>query len=62
LLVADDAGAITWQCEKNRYGAVADIPTWFDPATQTFTPPPAGLDAFDAATPAPGKGNQAKRA
>jgi replicative DNA helicase len=62
LLVPDDAGAITLQCEKNRYGAVADILTRFDPATQTFSPPPAGLDAFDAAKPAPMRGSKAKGA
>ncbi len=41
-------------CEKNRYGAVADIVTRFDPTVQTFTPAVAlsGLGAFDAATPA----------
>jgi replicative DNA helicase len=60
LLVPGDAGAITLQCEKNRYGAVADILTRFHPATQTFTPPPSGLDAFDAATPAPTRGHKAK--
>jgi replicative DNA helicase len=62
LLVPGDAGAITLQCEKNRYGAVADILARFDPATQTFAPPPAGLDAFDAGTPAPTRGNKTKGA
>lgn len=52
LLVPNEADGITLQCEKNRYGAVADIVTRFDPITQTFTLAPAGLDAFDAATPA----------
>jgi replicative DNA helicase len=47
LLVPGDAGTITLQCEKNRYGTVADIVTRFDPATQTFTPAPSGLAAFD---------------
>lgn len=57
---ADDAGII-FRCEKNRYGAVADLPTVFDPNTQTFTPAPAGLAAFDAATPAaPTRGSKAK--
>lgn len=60
LLVPGDAGAITLQCEKNRYGAVADILTRFDGATQTFAPPPAGLDAFDAVTPAATRTNKAK--
>ena len=62
LFAPGDAGAITLQCEKNRYGAVADILTRFNPATQTFTPPPSGLDAFDAATPAPTRGSKAKGA
>jgi replicative DNA helicase len=57
LLVLGDAGAITLQCEKNRYGAVADILTRFDPTTQNFTPAPAGLDAFDAPAPAGAKGD-----
>jgi replicative DNA helicase len=52
LLVPTEGGGINLQCEKNRYGAVADILTAFDPTTQTFTPAPAGLEAFDAATPA----------
>ncbi len=60
LLTPGDGGAITLTCEKNRYGAVADIPTTFDPTTQTFAPAPAGLDAFDAATPAPTRGSKAK--
>jgi hypothetical protein len=33
---------LTFRCEKNRYGPVADILTRFDATTQTFTPPPAG--------------------
>jgi replicative DNA helicase len=53
LLVPGAADAITLQCEKNRYGAVADIVTRFDATTQTFTPAPSGLAAFDTATPAP---------
>lgn len=60
LLVPGDAGAITLQCEKNRYGAVADIPTVFDATTQTFRPAPSGLDGFDAATPARTRGGKAK--
>jgi replicative DNA helicase len=62
LLVPGDADAIELRCEKNRYGAVADIVTHFVPATQTFTPAPAGLDAFDAATPAPTRKSKAKGA
>ena len=53
LFVPDDTGAITLQCGKNRYGAVADIVTRFDPTTQTFTLAPSGVEAFDGATPAP---------
>lgn len=53
LLTTGDAGMIQFRCEKNRYGPVADILTRFDPTTQTFTPPPAGLSAFDAVPPAP---------
>lgn len=60
ILVGDDAGGIVFQCEKNRYGAVADIPTAFDPTRQTFVPAPCGLDAFDAATPARKKTERAK--
>src|SRR5262249_28190865 len=36
LLAPDDAGGIVFRCEKNRYGAVADILTRFDPTIQTF--------------------------
>ena len=45
---------VTFTCEKNRYGAAEDIATQFDPTLQTFVEAPklAGLDAFDAATPA----------
>lgn len=53
LFVPGEAGGITLQCEKNRYGAVADITTVFDPITQTFTPAPSGLGGFDTVTPAP---------
>jgi replicative DNA helicase len=52
LLEPGDGETITFRCEKNRYGALVDIPTQFDATTQTFTPPPAGIVAFDAATPA----------
>jgi replicative DNA helicase len=60
LFMPGEAGAITLQCEKNRYAVVADIVTRFEPNTQTFTPAPAGLDAFDAATPAPTRGHKVK--
>lgn len=52
LLEPGEGGLLTLRCEKNRYAAVADIPTAFDATIQKFTPAPAGLDAFDAATPA----------
>ena len=51
-LVPGEGKVITLQCEKNRYGAVADIVTRFDPTIQKFTVPPSGLDGFDAAIPA----------
>ena len=60
LFAPGDGGTITLTCEKNRYGAVADIPTVFDPTTQTFRPAPSGLDGFDAATPARTKGSKGK--
>ncbi len=60
MLVPTEGGGIRLQCEKNRYGAVADIPTAFDATTQRFAPAPAGVGAFDAATPAPTRGNKAK--
>jgi replicative DNA helicase len=62
LLDADEAAGIAFRCEKNHYGAVVDIVTRFDPITQTFAPAVAlsGLDAFDAATPAPRGGHQPK--
>ena len=60
LFTPGDGGTITLTCEKNRYGAVADIPTAFDPTTQTFAPAPSGLSGFDATTPAPTRGNKAK--
>lgn len=47
MLVPTEGGEIIFQCEKNRYGAVADIPTAFDPNTQAFTLAPSGLKAFD---------------
>lgn len=62
ILVADESGGIVFQCEKNRYGAVANVRTSFDPARQTFGAAVelSGLDAFDAATPAPTRGRKAK--
>jgi replicative DNA helicase len=54
VLVPTEGGGINFQCEKNRYGPVADIPTAFDGTIQKFTPAPCGLDAFDAVTPAKG--------
>jgi replicative DNA helicase len=60
LFVPDGAGGIALQCEKDRYGPVADILTAFDPATQTFTPAPSGLEAFDAATPAAPRASKAE--
>ncbi|HET6575906.1 MAG TPA: DnaB-like helicase C-terminal domain-containing protein [Fimbriiglobus sp.] len=60
LFTPGDGGTITLTCEKNRYGAAADLVTAFDPTTQTFAPAPAGLDGFDAATPAPTRGDKAK--
>lgn len=60
LLVPDDADGITLRCEKNRYGAVVDLVTAFDPTTQTFTRPPSGIDGFDAATPARTRTSKAK--
>jgi replicative DNA helicase len=62
LLEADDGGGVTFRCEKNRYSAAADIVTRFDPATQTFTRAPSGLDGFDGAAPAPSRGGKAKGA
>jgi replicative DNA helicase len=52
LFSPGEGDLVTLQCEKNRYGAVADIVTRFEPATMTFSPAPAGLDGYDAATPA----------
>ena len=60
LLVPGEGDGITLQCEKNRFGAVADIATRFDAVRQTFAPAPAGLDAFDAAPPAAPKNSKAK--
>jgi replicative DNA helicase len=60
LFAPGDGATITLTCEKNRYGAVADIVTAFDPATQTFTPAPSGLESFDAAAPARTRGRKAK--
>ncbi len=54
LVEADDAGRTIFKCEKNRFGAVADVVAQFDGAIQTFAPIvlPSGLDAFDEAKPA----------
>lgn len=60
LFAPGDGGTITLACEKNRYGAVTDIVTRFDPTTQTFAPAPSGLNGFDAATPAGTRGRKAK--
>jgi replicative DNA helicase len=62
MLVPDEGGGVTLQCEKNRYEAVADLQTSFDPTRQTFGPfvEVAGLDRFDDATPARARGKQAK--
>ena len=60
LFAPGDGATITLTCEKNRYGAVADIVTAFDPTTQTFRPAPSGLNGFDAATPARPRSNKTK--
>lgn len=60
LFAPDESGLVTMKCEKNRYGAVEDIVTAFNPVTQTFTAAPAGLESFDHATPAAPRGKQAK--
>lgn len=56
----DTGGRVVLECGKNRYRAPIDIPTHFDTTTQTFTPAPSGLDAFDAAPPAATKNSKAK--
>lgn len=58
LFTPGNGGTITLTCEKNRYGAVADIATVFDPTTQTFIPAPSGIAGFDA-TPARTRGAKA---
>ena len=60
LFSPGNKGTITLTCEKNRYGAVVDIPTGFDPITQAFMPAPSGVVGFDAATPARTRGKKAK--
>lgn len=62
MLVPDEGGGVTLQCEKNRYGAVADLQTSFDPMRQTFGPfvERSGLDGFDDATPARTRGSRPK--
>jgi len=62
MLVPDESGGVNLQCEKNRFGAVADTATRFDAERMTFTPAPAGLDAFNAATPARTRKPKAKGA
>jgi replicative DNA helicase len=47
LLEPSEKGIVTFRCEKNRYGAVADIVTAFDTTTQTFVLAPSGLSGFD---------------
>lgn len=60
LFVPDESGGITLQCGKNRYGAVVDIVTRFDPTIQTFSSTTNGICGFDDATPAANKGRRAK--
>jgi replicative DNA helicase len=60
MLVPSEGGGIQFQCEKNRYGAVADIPTAFDPTIQRFTPAPSGLAGFGLVTPARPLGRKPK--
>lgn len=60
LFVPDESGGITLQCGKNRYGAVGDIVTRFDPTIQTFSSTTNGICGFDDATPAANKGRRAK--
>lgn len=60
LAAADEGDGALFACAKNRYGAVADIPTRFDATTQAFSPAPSGLAAFDSVTPAPTRGSRAK--
>ena len=62
-LVPDESGGVVFQCEKNRYGAVADVRTSFDPIRQTFGPAAvevSGLDGFDDVKPAPTRGKKPK--
>jgi len=44
---------VTLNCQKNRFGEVADIVTRFNPKTQSFTCAPSGLEAFGTTEPAP---------
>lgn len=60
LFAPGGGGTITLACEKNRYGAAADIVTAFDPTTQTFTPAPSGLVGFDASVPSRTRNGKAK--
>jgi len=61
LFVPGEGDAVTLECGKNRYGAVTDIVTAFDRATQTFTAAPSGLGGFDAATPAATRNTHTRR-
>lgn len=52
ILNPGEGGIVTFTCEKNRFGPLADIVTKFDGETQTFAVPPSGIAGFDAAAPA----------
>lgn len=63
LLTSEGDGPdVTFSCEKNRYGPVADFRTIFDPTVQSFTEAPelTPLERFDAAKPAPPGRKRAK--
>lgn len=60
ILSPAEGGLVQFQCEKNRYGAVADIFALFNAATQTYTVAPSGLAGFDAAIPSVRDAHQAK--
>jgi len=47
LLETSEGGIVTFRCEKNRYGTVADIVTGFVSTAQTFKVAPSGLGGFD---------------
>jgi hypothetical protein len=59
LLESAEGGGILFRCEKNRYGAVADVVTRFDGDIQTFSAAPSGLEGFDSAAAA-GSGRHKK--